>query len=174
MTSSAFDFPTLYLELIDSTGMIKALLAGISGEEARIKPSPESWSILETLCHLYDEERLDFRTRLDAILHRPGSEWDPIDPEEWVVSRRYNEQVLGEVKERFFAERSRSLDWLRGLENADWTLSREVAFGTISAGDMLSSWAAHDNLTIRQLVELRRFRLERITQPYHIAYAGDW
>ena len=27
---------------------------------------------------------------------------------------------------------------------------------------------------IRQLVELRRARIERISQPYDIRYAGDW
>jgi hypothetical protein len=42
------------------------------------------------------------------------------------------------------------------------------------AGDMLASWVAHDNLHIRQLVELRRSRIESITQPYEIEYAGDW
>jgi hypothetical protein len=174
VNASRFDFAALYLELIDSTQMIRALLAGISNDDARIKPSPPSWSILETLCHLYDEERWDFRPRLDAILHRPGSDWEEIDPEGWVISRRYNDQDLGDVKERFFSERSKSLDWLRGLSEADWTISRDTSFGSITAGDMFSSWVAHDNLSIRQLVELRRARLERISSPYRIDYAGDW
>jgi len=39
---------------------------------------------------------------------------------------------------------------------------------------MLSAWAAHDNLHTRQLVELRRGRILRITEPYHVEYAGDW
>ena len=104
-----------------------------------------------------------------AILHRPGTEWEPIDPEAWVESRRYNEQDFDEVKERFFAERSKSLDWLKGLEKADFTMRHTSSFGVITAGDMLASWVAHDNLAIRQLVELRRARLERITHPYKIA-----
>ena len=62
-------FDTLYLELIDSTNMIRALLAGITQEEACTKPDAESWSILELLCHLYDEEREDFREHLDFILY---------------------------------------------------------------------------------------------------------
>ena len=32
----------------------------------------------------------------------------------------------------------------------------------------------HDNLHIRQLIELRRKWIERITQPYDVQYAGDW
>ncbi len=174
MSTDHFDFATLYLELVDSTQMIGALLAGISAEAARMRPKSTSWSILETLCHLYDEERLDFRPRLDAILNRPEAVWEPIDPEDWVTSHRYSERDLGDTKERFFAERNKSLDWLRGLEKADFSLCHSAAFGMISAGDMFASWVAHDNLAIRQLVELRRARLERITRPYTIAYAGDW
>ena len=59
------EFSTLYQELQNSTEMIRALLAGVSQEAARLKPSAESWSILEVVCHLYDEEREDFREHLD-------------------------------------------------------------------------------------------------------------
>jgi hypothetical protein len=169
-----FSFSALYLELVDSTGMIRCLLAGISPEDARIKPSVDSWSILETLCHLYDEERLDFRVRLEFLLHRPDDRWDPIDPEGWVKHHKYNDQAFSDIRERFFGERSKSLDWLKGLEIADWSAKHATIIGTVSAGDMFAAWVAHDNLAIRQLVELRRKRIERITQPYSIQYAGDW
>ena len=51
------EFQTLYQELVNSTEMIRALLTGITQEEAQVKPGPESWSILEVICHLHDEER---------------------------------------------------------------------------------------------------------------------
>jgi hypothetical protein len=168
------DFHLLYLELVDSTNSIRSLLSGITQEDARFKPDNKSWSILETLCHLYDEEREDFRARLDATLHRPNDPWKSIDPEGWVATRKYNEQDFDAVKERFLAERSRSLDWLRGREDSKWNTIHEANFGIISAGDLLASWIAHDNLAIRQLVELRRARLERLVRPYTITYAGEW
>ena len=168
------DFRALYLELVDSTGMIQSLLAGITEEEARVKPAPDSWSILETLCHLYDEEREDFRPRLQFILGHADGEWRPIHPGAWVTERRYNEQNLRAVKDKFFAERSQSLDWLRGLENSEWDAGYAGDGRGLTAGDMFASWVAHDNLAIRQLVELRRARLERVTGPYSITYAGDW
>jgi DinB family protein len=168
------DFQALYFELVDSTEMIRALLAGVTPEQAKIRPGPDSWSILETICHLYDEEREDFRPRLDAILHQPPTPWSPIDPQGWAVSRKYNDRSLGEMKEKFIAERSKSLDWLKGLERADWETLYLTDFGEMRAGDMLCSWIAHDNLAVRQLVELRRARLETLTKPYEIGYAGDW
>jgi hypothetical protein len=167
-------FETLYLELVDSTEMIRSLLVGLTQEEAQVKPNPESWSVLETVCHLCDEERDDFRQRLDIILHRPSEKWPPIAPEEWVRARKYNEQDFKKMKERFLSERGKSLDWLKGQSNADWDRSYASESRVMTAGDMLASWIAHDNLALRQLVELRRSRIEQLTAPYGIAYAGDW
>jgi hypothetical protein len=154
--------------------MIRALLSGITQEEARLKPNEGSWSILEVACHLYDEEREDFREHLDWLLHRQHEEWRRINPQAWVIERKYNEQNFTEMQEQFFDERTRSLEWLKGLPQADWETSHTSQFGTMKAGDMLASWIAHDNLHIRQLVELRRLRIENMTEPYAIEYAGDW
>lgn len=140
----------------------------------RIKPNAESWSILEVICHLYDEEREDFREHLDFILHRQNEEWHRIDPQGWVPERKYNEQDFADSREKFFAEREKSLDWLKKLANTNWETTYTSQYGSTKAGEMFASWVAHDNLHIRQLVELRRLRIENITKPYEIGYAGDW
>lgn len=168
------EFKTLYQELQNSTEMIRALLSGITQEEAQVKPSPESWSLLEVVCHLHDEEREDFREHLDFILHRQHEEYHAIDPQAWVTERYYNEQSFVEMQEKFFAERKQSLEWLGGLPHLDWETTYSSEYGSLSAGEMLSCWIAHDNLHIRQVVELRRARIETITKPYPIEYAGDW
>ncbi|MFZ5855983.1 MAG: DinB family protein [Chloroflexota bacterium] len=167
-------FKTLYQELKNSTEMIRALLAGISQEEARVKPTPETWSILEVTCHLHDEEREDFRARLQNILRGQNEEFQVINPQDWVTERKYNEQNFEEMQRKFFAERAKSLEWLQGLTDADWNITHTDQYGSVTAGEMLSAWIAHDNLHIRQLVELRRARIEKITQPYIIEYAGEW
>ncbi len=168
------EFKTLYQELNHSTEMIRALLAGISQEEAQIKPNAESWSILEVVCHLYDEEREDFREHLDFILHRQNEKWHGIDPDAWVLEREYNKQNLTEMHGKFLAERRKSLEWLEGLSDADWETTYTSQYGSMKAGEMFACWVAHDNLHVRQLTELRRKWIERITQPYDIQYAGDW
>ncbi len=169
------EFRTLYQELTQSTEMIRALLAGTSQEDARMKPSKSSWSILEVTCHLYDEEREDFREHLDFILNRQDKdEWHPIAPQAWVKLRKYDEQDFKTMKAKFFRERNKSLVWLKGLEKADWNIKFKTKWRTMSAGDMFASWVAHDNLHIRQLTELRRARIKRISKPHHIQYAGEW
>ncbi|MBL8102190.1 MAG: DinB family protein [Anaerolineales bacterium] len=168
------EFKILYKELTQSTEIIRALLTGVSAEEAKIKPSKGTWSILEVTCHLYDEEREDFREHLDFILHRQNEEWHPIAPQAWVKLRKYNEQDFGKMKTKFFRERTKSLAWLRKLKNVDWNIIYKSKFGSMRAGDMFASWAAHDNLHIRQLVELQRWQIEQNSKPFKIRYAGEW
>ncbi len=168
------DFEILYNELRYSAETIRSLVEGITPEESRLKPDLKSWSQLEVICHLHDEECEDFREHLDLILHRPQEEWHRIDPQGWVTKRKYNEQNFEEMKNKFFDEREKSLNWLGGLSNADWNTTYVSPFGAMSAGDMFASWVAHDNLHIRQLTELRRHRIENITKPYQIEYAGEW
>jgi hypothetical protein len=167
-------FDTLYHELEYSTEMIRSLMMGISQEDSQIKPNTEAWSILEVICHLYDEEREDFREHLDFILHRQDQEWHQIDPQAWVIERKYNQQDLAQMTARFFEERRISLEWLKKHQDMDLQTLHRSEYGDVPAGEMFASWIAHDNLHIRQLVELRRLAIERMTAPYAIGYAGDW
>ncbi len=168
------EFETLYQDLAHGAEIIRALVIGVTQAEAQVKPTPESWSILEVVCHLGDEERDDFRLRVDLTLNRPGEEWPPIHPGAWVTERKYNERDLEQSLNDFLAERGKSLAFLKSLESANWNASHMTEFGERKAGDLLGSWVAHDNLHMRQLVELRRVRLEKITVPYDIRYAGEW
>jgi hypothetical protein len=156
-------------------GRIRALADGVSDEQARWKPAPDSWSILEVVNHLADEEKEDFRTRLDYLLHRPGEVAPDIDPQGWVTARGYNQRDPAESLDRFLAERQRSLDWLRGLNAPDWQASMIMPWGQpFHAGDMAAAWLAHDLLHSRQLVELHYAWTQRAVAPYEVGYAGDW
>lgn len=151
-----------------------ALVEGVGAEQARWKLDPAAWSILEVLCHLVDEEREDFRVRLELILYPSGSAWPPIDPRGWVSARAYNQRSLPETLQGLNAEREKSLAWLRGLLDANWDMSESAPWGSVSAGDMLASWAGHDLLHMRQLVELQRASTVQQAAPYSPDYAGEW
>ena len=161
-------------QLTDNADRIDALVSGVSQEEARWKPDPNSWSILEVINHLHDEELEDFRVRLEIILHNPEKPWPPIDPEGWVSEQRYNEQDLEESLNLFLDERDASLAWLHGLENPDWQTTYEAPWGEIRAGDMLVSWVTHDQLHMRQLVELHHLLTADQAKPFRLDYAGPW
>ena len=153
---------------------IQLLVEGVSQEQAQWKPDTDSWSILEVVNHLYDEEREDFRVRLDYILHRPGEDPPPIDPSGWVTQRRYNQRSLTQSLADFLVERRDSLVWLDSLENPDWEAGYEAPWGTIRAGDMFAAWVAHDQLHMRQFIELQRAYLLQLAGAYDVRYAGEW
>jgi len=155
--------------------LVPALVAGVGPEQATWRPAPGKWSVLEVVNHLHDEERDDFRRRLDLTLHHPGQEWPPIDPEGWCVERRYNERELGESLARWQAERDASLAWLHGLADPDWSkVHRHPRIGDLRAGDILLSWATHDILHARQLLKLHHAWIGSGGEPYSGTYAGPW
>src|SRR6266851_3947592 len=131
-------------ELAHGAQVLPSLLTGITPAEARLKPDPVTWSILEVVCHLYDEEREDFRPRLDLMLHRPADPWPKINPGGWVTERAYNERDVSQMLDQWLAERVRSLEWLDGLAAGDsepeWERELTSPFGSMRPGDMLASW----------------------------------
>jgi len=146
-----------------------------SADEARWRPADGAWSILEILTHLADEEVEDFRARLESTLRDPTQAWAANDPEAWAHQRRYNEGDPGEVLARFVAERRASIQWLRSLNEPDFSKAyRHPKWGPIRAGDILVSWAAHDALHLRQIAK-RMFQMaQRDGGEYRTDYAGQW
>jgi hypothetical protein len=154
---------------------LQALLGNLPPEDARWRPAPDAWSIVEIVCHLADEEHEDFRTRLRLTLEDPTADWPPLEPETAVQTRAYRSRDLGESLGRMDEARSESCAWLRDLDEPDWDRVHEHPdLGPLRAGDLMLSWAAHDALHLRQLAQ-RLFQLaQRDAAGYSPAYAGDW
>jgi hypothetical protein len=154
---------------------LRTAVTGLGADAIRFKPSAEDWSILEVVCHLADEEVEDFRTRLRMTLEQPGEPWPPIDPVGTAAARKYQEQDFDAALDRFVRERAASMHWLEALGEVDWAKAyTHPSLGAIPAGALLVSWAAHDELHLRQ-INRRRFQwLERLGAPYSTLYAGEW
>jgi hypothetical protein len=169
--------PAPFIAALEANGpAIAALARAMPAEQVRWRPEAGSWSALEVVNHLADEEREDFRTRLDTVLNLPGETPPAIDPEGWVVARGYNERDFDESLTRFLDERRRSLAWLGSLTAPDWSRAWAHPSGdfSIRAGDLLVAWAAHDLLHLRQLVEIQYHRRAIDAAPYGVEYAGEW
>jgi hypothetical protein len=162
-------------QLSATAAAIVQLCRATAAEQARQKPAPWAWSMLEVVNHLLDEEREDFRQRLDLTLHHPTTGWPPIDPEGWVTARAYQQRDWAQSIANFAAERETSLAWLPTLVAPDWSLTRRHPSGIVlRAGDLLASWVAHDLLHLRQLVELRYHTAGLAARPFDVRYAGEW
>jgi len=201
--------------LAANAAVFRGLMERVGDDQARWRPDPDQWSLLEVVCHLADEERDDFRRRLDLTLHQPGASWPSIDPRAWAVERRYNEREVAPSLEDFLSERETSIRWLSGLMESggapesggsaesvgptevptdvgslsdtgsplssgrraapDWSSTYDhPKLGPISAGDLLTSWLAHDFIHIRQMNRLHRQYLVAVMSAHSPDYAGRW
>jgi len=166
---------TIARQLAQQAQTIRPLATAITADQARWKPTPADWSILEVINHLYDEEREDFRVRVDYILYGNGEAPAAIDPAAWVTERNYHVRTLAQSLQNFLDERDRSVAWLHGLAHPAWdNIYTHPSGFSISAGEMLACWAAHDLLHTRQLVELHYAWHQAQVAPRALAYAGDW
>lgn len=167
-----------YNEIINglsgNKNVFKGMLFGLTEEIFLWKPSPEKWCLLEIVCHLYDEEREDFRARTRHFLETPMETLPPIDPQGWVQSRKYIQQNYREMLINFLTEREQSIKYLQTLSNSKWDNAYEhPKFGMMSAKMFLSNWLAHDYLHIRQITKLKFEYLKLLTNE-ELNYAGNW
>ena len=154
---------------------LERLLKDIDGAHATWRPSPEKWSIRDVMCHMYDEERFDFRVRFDMTINKPGKKWPGFDPIAWVTEHDYASKDLHEQLHLFLAERRKSIAWLETVENPNLSMSyTHPRLGDITAGSMLGSWLAHDYLHMRQIARLNYQYLAGLVAPHALDYAGLW
>lgn len=168
--------PATFIAALEANApIIAGLVRAFPPEQARWRPTPADWSVLEVINHLADEEHGDFRLRLDAALHRPGMAVPPNDSADWPAARAYNERDPAESLARFLDARRQSLAWLRALTDPGWSNAiPRNAGGVLRAGDLLAAWAVHDVLHLRQLVELQYHFLAAQAQPFSVGFAGEW
>ena len=154
--------------------VFKYLFQTVSDKQACWKPGRDKWSILEVINHLYDEEREDFRKRLELVLLDNSEDpWPPIDPEGWVVQRNYNDRNLKQSLRNFFNEREKSLLWLDTMGLPDWKAAyRHPRMGPMSVELILANWLAHDLFHIRQVTDLQFAYLTKVVTPVSLDYSG--
>lgn len=166
------NLPKVISQLESQGKAIAQLVNGLSVEEIHWKPDTGSWSICEVMRHLTFEEIYDFRLHLGKILGTSPSLNLEKDSDQWHAENQ--KQSFDVLFAQFSAERESTLHWLGALKNKNWDESIDFHWGNLSAGDLLSSWLAHDLLHLRQLIELRYGLALQGSTPYRIEYAGEW
>lgn len=139
------------------------------------KSSTESWSLLEILCHLVDEELLDFRTRCKHVLETPSEAMTPIDPPQWVIDHQYAIKDFEEQLAAFTTARKESIAWLNALQDPQWdNVYQHPSLGAMTAAKFLVNWLAHDLLHMRQILQRKFEYMAAEMSNEDLSYAGDW
>lgn len=167
-----------YLQIADELERngktIQTLLDGKHIGAYQWKSDTKRWSLQDIICHLHDEEQLDFRARAKHILFHANEVMPAIDPEGWVKQHKYSKQNYQEKLAAFLSERKSSVEWLRGLDQPNWEASYDhPVFGVVQAKMFLENWLAHDYLHIRQIIKCNYDYL-KFTTGGDYRYAGDW
>ena len=168
------DHSDIIYRLSQNQKTFAALFQGVPSEEIVWRPKPEKWNLLEIVCHLFDEEREDFRARLKHTFENPEKEFSKIDPQAWVMERKYMERNFEEMVSKFLEERSQSIEWMKSLSNPAWkNMHVHPKFGEMSAEMFLSNWLAHDYLHFRQITYTGYHYLTANFNT-RFDYAGNW
>jgi len=167
------NYNKIIIQLIKNKDIFKSLLKEVSVEEYLWKEEPNRWCILETICHLRDEEREDFRARLKHVLETPTLPLPQIDPSGWVKKRKYIEQDYYIIFKDLKKERDQSYEWLKSLFNPKWDNAfKHPKYGAMTAKMFLTNWLAHDYLHIRQIIKLKFNFLKQLSGE-SLIYAGN-
>ena len=166
------NLPKAISQLKTQSKAIAELGSGLSNTESQWMPDANSWSILGTLRHLVYEEIFDFRCYLGKILGVSEFSNPKLGPDQFKAEN--TKRSLDDLIGLFLAERERSILWLGSLYESNWDATIDFEWGSLTAGDLLSSWLAHDLLHLRQLIEIRYALTSKRSAPYRIEYAGEW
>ena len=136
-----------YFEILERTpAVLEAFLTGLSPEWIAGTEGFGTWSPYDVIGHLIHGERTDWVARLDIILRDgPDDTFVPFD--RYAQFRESAGKSLADLLSEFAEARRVSLARVRALHLTDADLNRtgiHPQFGSVTARQLLSTWAAHD------------------------------
>ncbi len=140
--------------------IFRALLAGVSDEQAHWKPAPDRFSIAELLEHLSHVEGHYFRLNADRILGAENPQIETYDQNAYYVKGAYSGRDAEESLAHWEEQRDDNVEFLGDIEPAGFARTGvHPELGEFTMTNLLAEWALHDLGHIRQLAELVRAQL---------------
>jgi hypothetical protein len=139
--------------LARTPGTLEALLRGLPDEWTHANEGGASWSAIDAVGHLIYADREDWIPRARRILEFGVSKpFEPFDRQGHV--RECQGKSLGELLDEFAHVRHEKLGELHALNLQPADLEkrgRHPALGTVTLGELLATWAAHDLTHLHQI-----------------------
>lgn len=149
--------------LAGTPSKLHALMAGLSEEQLRRRPSQGEWSIKEVLCHLRDTTEIH-ELRMRRVVTEENPLLPAFDQEAYARDRKYQEEQTSTILPSFLEHRRAMVELVRGLPQDAWDrrgIHEET--GPLSLRDLVQGAVNHD---LEHLAQLRRLRDGVLGQPY--------
>ena len=137
-------------------GTLVALLRGLPDGWTRSTEGTDTWSAYDIVGHLLHGEEDNWIARARMILdYGDGRPFEPFN--RTAMFTKYDDYSLDQLLDAFEQARARSLETLETLAVTPEKLAltgKHPALGTVTLGQLLSAWVAHDLNHIGQIVEV--------------------
>jgi hypothetical protein len=141
-----FDLANAIAVLERTPATFRALLAGLPEAWTTPNEGPDTFSAFDNLGHLVHAERTDWIPRARIILEHGRAR--PFDPFDRFAQRRESEgKSVAELLHELETLRAQNLEILRRWRLTATELALEgehPAFGCVTLGQLLATWAVHD------------------------------
>lgn len=164
-------------QLEATPGILRALLDGLTPEQAQWKPAPDRFSIAEVIEHLSHTEAHAFRIRIQRMIDEDTPPLEEYDQNAYAAAGQYSGRDAEDSFDHWEEQREDNVEYLRSLpESAGARKAMHENLGQITVSEQLNEWAFHDLGHIRQIAEIVRtilfypnmgpFRAEYIVKPW--------
>jgi hypothetical protein len=141
---------------------LAALARDFTEAQARVRPAPGAFALVEHAHHLLDLERESHWVRLRRLLASERPFLPDLDGDALARTRQYLVKPLWPGVTRFSAARAASVELLRSISPAALSLPGELeGVGPVTIAGLVGRWAAHDAGHRAELEALRRAVLGR-------------
>jgi uncharacterized damage-inducible protein DinB len=153
--------------------VLAALLRDLPDDWTRSNEGDTTWSAYDIVGHLVHGERTDWMARAKMTLEFGESRtFDRFD--RLAQERESQGKTLGQLLDEFARLRSSNLDELHAmnLQPDDFERrGRHPTFGTVTLGQLLATWTAHDMTHFHQISRVMAHQYRDAVGPW-IVYLG--
>lgn len=131
--------------------IVGGLIAAAPSDALTWREASGAWTCVEVVAHLAEAEITNWMPRVQCILENRGA-FEPFDREGGFA--RYQGWPADAVVREFTRLRSANIDKLSSLRLTDADLQRvggHPELGSVTLGQLLSTWATHDMAHVSQI-----------------------
>ena len=149
--------------------VLRELLEGLPESWIKATEGPNTWSPFDVVGHLIHGERTDWIPRVEIILTYGEDRVFPVF-DRFAQFEASKGKFLRELLETFAQLRTANLERLAALRIGAAELERRgrhPELGTVTLGQHLATWVAHDLSHIRQVVRVMGRQYREAVGPWH-------